>query len=400
MAVVSQIGRDALSNLPPGEALHKIISAIWSLLPEVRSVAILLKEGESLVCAAVGGESGQLMQGQRLPLDTPMLAPVLQGGRPICVRNSYRSRVRFKHPTGPLSFPNQTVLATPLKVLDNTLGCIIATYAGAVPTVDEDLYLLDFTASWAAISLTNARLVQDLQNSLKQEKSMRAQLAKADRLATIGMITASVTHEINNPIQAVLGCLELVQMDALDLEKQHEYLEMAKQELLRLASITKRVLNYQRSSQQPTSEPVELPMVVEDVLALVRKKLQHAKIVINTDYPACVPIIMGSPNELKQVFLNMILNAIDAMGKGGRLNVSLRVVEQDGRWVQVIFNDSGEGIPPETLKLLYEPFFSTKETGTGLGLWVSRDIIGAHNGKIDIDSKVGAGTTFTIWLPF
>jgi hypothetical protein len=124
MAVVSQMGRDALADLPSGEVLQKIISTVWPLLPGVRLVSILLKEGESLVFAAVGGEGAQAMQGRRLPLDTPMLAPVLQGGRPVSVHNSYASHSLNKQVTGPLSFKNQTVLAAPLKVLDNTLGCI------------------------------------------------------------------------------------------------------------------------------------------------------------------------------------------------------------------------------------------------------------------------------------
>jgi signal transduction histidine kinase len=332
-----------------------------------------------------------------IPLTLPTLQKIIRTGQPLLISDT-RNESMWEPIEGAEWI--RSYVGVPLKTGDLTLGFLNAD-SDQPDFFDQSIVpVLQSFAAHAAIAIQNARLVQDLQNSLKQEKAMRVQLTKVDRLATMGMITASIAHEINNPIQAVLGCLELAQMDALDREKQMEYLVMAKQELLRLAGITKRVLNYQRPTKQNEAEPMELVVVVEDVLALVKKKMQHAKVAVSTEWEPNLPLVNGSPNELKQVFLNLVLNAVDAMAKGGSMKVSARTSDEDGRWVQVLINDTGEGMTPEVQKRLYEPFFSTKEAGTGLGLWVSRDIIAAHAGKLTCDSTAGVGTTFTVWLPY
>jgi len=327
----------------------------------------------------------------------PTLQKIIKSGQPLLVTDTSLSPI-WDVIEGTEWI--RSYVGVPLKAGELILGFLNADSDQPDFFDDVTVQVLQSFASHAAIAIQNARLVQDLQEALKQEKAMRVQLTRADRLATMGMITASVAHEINNPIQAILGCLELAQMDALQRDQQLEYLTMAKQELLRLASITKRVLNYQRSPQQNTAEPVELAAVVEDVLALAKKKLQHAKVNVATEWEPDLPVIIGSPNELKQVFLNLVLNAVDAMKNGGQLKIIGKTFSDDRHWVQVLVKDNGEGMTPEVLQRLGEPFFSTKEAGTGLGLWVSRDIISSHGGKVTVDSVAGEGTTFTVWLPF
>jgi signal transduction histidine kinase len=328
-----------------------------------------------------------------LPLNLPTLQKMISTGQPLLIPDT-----RLEPLWDPIEGSEwiRSYIGVPLNTGDLTLGFLNAD-SDQPNSFDESLLpVMQSFAAHAAIAIQNARLVQDLQNSLMQEKTLRLQLTRADRLATMGMITAS----INNPIQAVLGCLELAQMDALEPDKQAEYLSMARQEMLRLAGITKRVLNYQRLPQQNAAEPMSMIPVVEDVLALAKKKIQHAKVSITTEWEPELPLVNGSPNELKQVFLNLVLNAVDAMTGGGKLTVSARTSSQDGKWVQVLISDTGEGMSPEVQARLYEPFFSTKEAGTGLGLWVSRDIIAAHAGKLTCESTLGVGTTFTVWLPY
>jgi two-component system NtrC family sensor kinase len=137
--------------------------------------------------------------------------------------------------------------------------------------------------------------------------------------------------------------------------------------------------------------------VLERVLALASKYLQHRRVTLNRDLTADLPPIWGAPDELGQVFLNLVINALDAMPGGGTLRISSRLTS-DGR-VAIAFTDTGQGIPREHLDRLFEPFFSTKEGGTGLGLTISYNIIERHKGNITVQSATGEGTCFTVWLP-
>jgi two-component system NtrC family sensor kinase len=144
-------------------------------------------------------------------------------------------------------------------------------------------------------------------------------------------------------------------------------------------------------------KPAQLNQVVERVLALTGKYLQHRHIALQRDLAPDLPLTLASPDELVQVFLNLVLNAADAMPEGGMLRVASRLADV-GR-LAVAFSDTGCGIRPEHLNRIFEPFFSTKEGSTGMGLDISNNVIKQHSGEITVESQVGKGSTFTVWLP-
>jgi signal transduction histidine kinase len=182
----------------------------------------------------------------------------------------------------------------------------------------------------------------------------------------------------------------------LEPEEQREYLQIAIEEVERLTSTVSRVLDLTRHPRRGM-RPVQLNLVMERVLALTGKYLQHRHIALQQDLASDLPPTLALPDELVQVFLNLVLNAADAMAEGGMLRVTSRL-DDDGR-LAVAFSDTGCGIPPEHLNRIFEPFFSTKESGTGMGLSISGDVIKQHGGEITVESQVGQGTTFTVWLP-
>jgi two-component system NtrC family sensor kinase len=227
-------------------------------------------------------------------------------------------------------------------------------------------------------------------------------------MGALGRLAASITHEINNPLQAVISYLTLAQEElagAGDKARMTRYLNTVGNELERIAAIVRRMRDFYR----PASEgfkATDIHAVLESVLELTYKQLQHSKVKVVREWNPDVPIIQANPDHLKQVFLNLVLNAIDAMPKGGILHIatSLDQIHVDETSpprsaVQITFSDTGEGIPPEILPRLFEPFSTTKEHGTGLGLSISYGIIKAHNGEIQVESHAGMGTTFTLLLP-
>lgn len=254
-------------------------------------------------------------------------------------------------------------------------------------------------AAHAAIAIKNARLYTELENSLRQEKAMRAQLLQADKLSAMGRMASSIAHEVNNPLQAIQGCLERARVVNLDPTRRAEYLKLAEEELERLSRILQRVLDFQRPNIG-TSDKVNVHKLLDNVLELSGKQLQNARIHVIREWMENLPKVQVYANQIKQVFLNLLLNATDAMPEGGTLIIRTELQTEPGNtWIKTIFTDNGSGIHPQDLDKIFEPFYSTKERGTGLGLWVSHSIILAHKGKLTVESQLGKGSTFTIWLP-
>jgi signal transduction histidine kinase/DNA-binding NarL/FixJ family response regulator len=229
------------------------------------------------------------------------------------------------------------------------------------------------------------------------EKAMQSQLVQAEKLAGIGRLAASLAHEINNPLQALQGCLDLALANLSNIEKQQRYLGIAKSEVERLGSMVQRMLDFYRPSKG-TRGPMDVKALVDEVLMLSGKRLQHAKVITQIEWTSDIPVLYGVANQIKQVFLNLVLNATDAMPNGGELKF-IGGLTDDHQWLCAQFIDSGVGIAPENLDKIFEPFYTTKATGTGLGLGISHTIIASHGGRMTVESEVGKGTTFTVWLP-
>lgn len=229
------------------------------------------------------------------------------------------------------------------------------------------------------------------------EKRLRAQLIQSEKMAATGRLAASIAHEINNPLQALSGCIDLAQATA-DPDKVKRYLTMASAELERLAGIVRRMIDFYRPSRAERTL-VNVRALMDDVLLLSNKRLQHAHVDVTTEWQPDLPPISGVADQLKQVFLNFILNAVEAMPQGGRLEIRGQTIEDGGKWVIISIADSGAGVPAQDLDKIFEPFFTTKSTGTGLGLAVCHSIITQHGGRVIVDSAPGHGTIFTIWLP-
>jgi PAS domain S-box-containing protein len=234
------------------------------------------------------------------------------------------------------------------------------------------------------------------------EKQSQDVMRKAEKLAAAGRLAATVAHEINNPLEAVGNLIYLVRSTANLPDEIQGYLLMAEQELERVSHITRQTLGFYRDSSEPG--PVHVRSVVESVLKLYDNKMKSKPIAVQLDITDGPPV-HGMQGELKQLIGNLVSNAADAVDGGGRIKISVRPSARERRsGVEIKVADSGPGVAVENRTRIFEPFFTTKEdVGTGLGLWVSREIATRHGGSIEVspgrDSDLG-GAVFTVFLPY
>jgi len=259
---------------------------------------------------------------------------------------------------------------------------------------EEDVNPLAILANNLSVALENAKLYEDLRLQMQELRSAQEQLIQAAKLVAIGELASNVAHEINNPLTSILGYAELIKEET-ELGSIMRDVEVIESESLRARDIVHQLLEFSR--ERPVEmKRIEINDILKEVIGLVQLQLKDTHIVVNEDF-GTIPTTQGDPNQLKQVFLNIINNATFAMQKEGTLDIITRVV---GSNINIAISDTGKGIPKEVATRIFEPFFSTKqEKGTGIGLSVSFKIIQSHNGHITVDSEEGKGSTFTIILP-
>ncbi|MGA9349133.1 MAG: PAS domain S-box protein [Anaerolineae bacterium] len=230
---------------------------------------------------------------------------------------------------------------------------------------------------------------------ITERKRSEQYLLRTERLAAMGRLAAALAHEINNPLQAIGNSLELALDFPLQEKERQEYLQAARREIERLMILTDRVLNFARPPLVER-QAISVADVVRHALALVSKELHNSDIRVSLDLPDVLPPVLTLSSHLSQVFLNLMINAIEAMPDGGELSIVVRLA---GDQVEVTFADSGPGIPSDAMARLFEPFHTTKEDGTGLGLATSHSIIQQYGGTMTAGNAPGGGAVFTVALP-
>jgi two-component system NtrC family sensor kinase len=260
---------------------------------------------------------------------------------------------------------------------------------------ESEMEMFQILARQAVAALENSRLyAEQLDYVRKVEESQKA-LLQSEKMAAAGRLSASIAHEVNNPLQAMQNCLHLAGRQDLSAEKRREYFELARTELERLMVTVRRMLDFYRPGVS-AFEKVDLGEVLQYILHLMSKQLAESNVTITLDFSETLFPVRAVASQIQQVFINLILNAADAMPEGGELKIMARAF---GDGVEVLFQDHGKGVPEERQPNIFEPFFSTKEGGTGLGLTVSYNIVSAHGGTLELLPERGPGACFRIFLP-
>ncbi len=259
----------------------------------------------------------------------------------------------------------------------------------------SDLEMFAILARQAAVALENARLHAELRAYIRQVEESQRALMQAEKMSIAGRLTASIAHEINNPLQSVSNCLHLASRKELSSQVRRDYLEMAQNEMDRLMVTVQRMLDYYRPGGLDR-KPVDLNELVQKVITLVARQLEEHKVRVYTRFSTRMFPVLAVGDQIQQVLLNLVLNAMEAMPEGGKLYFETAVRKNNA---EVIVEDTGPGIPDAQRAHIFEPFVSTKEGGTGLGLAVSYGIVSAHGGSLELAEGRGRGACFKLILP-
>ncbi|MDH5662758.1 MAG: ATP-binding protein, partial [Elusimicrobiota bacterium] len=289
------------------------------------------------------------------------------------------------------------VLCIPLMVKDKLIGIFsLDNKMSGDKFTTEDLELLSTVANQASIAIENAKLYEEM-------RELEKNLHRADKLTALGTLASSIAHEIRNPLVSIKTFTKLAPKKFNNQDFLDKFQAIIPEELQRMETILNQLLNFGHPSQAEFCL-TSVEGVIDSILSLMNTELSRSNIEVVKLYDKDVPQIMADGEQLKQVFMNIVLNAIQAMPEGGALKI-ITGLEQDSMdsdtsaFVSIEFEDTGCGIPEGNLEDLFNPFFTTKNGGSGLGLSISHRIIREHNGHIDVKSREGEGTTFTVKLP-
>ncbi|MGD8623459.1 MAG: histidine kinase N-terminal 7TM domain-containing protein [Anaerolineae bacterium] len=391
LAITSQLDLDAL--------LGTIVSRAVELLRGTTGALYLHRPDEEIleVVVAIGVELADI--GSRLRLGQGLAGKVWQRGEPLIVgdyrhwpgRHTISDELQLRSTVGvPIRWGEAETGGELLGVL-----AVAADRPGSYSPSDAEL--LSLFATQAAIAIENAHLFQDLQDRMAELERTQAQLVQAAKMATIGQLAAGTAHEINNPMTGVLGFGELLLKSIAPDDPARESLQIIVQEAARVRDIVRNLLNFSRQSGSQRRWTA-IDDVVRETLALVRPQLAKKGVHLVEGYAPDLPCLWADPNRLKQVVLNLVTNAMQATPPEGTLTVTCECLADE---VALRVVDTGEGIPEAVVPRIFEPYFTTKPIGqgTGLGLSISQGIVQDHGGRIEVESRLGEGSTFTVWLP-
>jgi signal transduction histidine kinase len=251
---------------------------------------------------------------------------------------------------------------------------------------------------------TDSYLPKAITITIKDQASIvaiRNQIQKLERLAALGRVASSIAHEVRNPLGAIKTFTELIQEDLVPDDPKRTYTNEMLAQIERLNRLIEEVLSFSRDSIISIDD-VDLEELLSKTISLARYKYPKSAVVVQEDYRPGLPMIWGDKEKLSQAFLNIFINCFEACGEKGWISVIADFeadMNETKRIVSITIVDNGKGIPPQQLNRIFEPFFTSKATGTGLGLAATHHIIMAHGGKIDVYSEPGRGTTFAVLLP-
>jgi signal transduction histidine kinase/DNA-binding response OmpR family regulator len=385
------VTRQLFSETEPSRLQNLLLEAVTGHL-QCQHAALYQVNSQEPILRLVRSRGNPPDESQANRQDGPLIEAV-RSGSPACILGD-----------GPGNLQNRTLLresgygslvCAPVKHKDEHRLLVAARDLGENPLSEADLEMLVVLAHQAAVALENARLYSELRSYVRQVEESQRMLIQAEKMATAGRLTASIAHEINNPLQSVQNCLHLASRAELTEDARHEYMTLAKEELDRLMSTVQRMLDFYRPGAVGR-KLVDINQLIERVLLLLGRELETKKVRVHTQLSQQLSQPMVVRDQIQQVLINLILNASEAMPEGGDVYIETR---QRRTGIEIVVEDTGTGVQPGDREKIFEPFVSTKESGTGLGLTVSYGIITAHGGSLELVPGRQKGACFRILLP-
>lgn len=397
--ILHTAGLDLMENLDLEAMLIKIAARAEDLVrAETTSVAIVDSDSRMLTYMGVYGSKAKELKDLDMPLEGGGIYNWLACyGTPLLIPDA-QSDFRLDS-TIMKSLGIKCIMIVPLWSSNTMTGLLTAVNKKGGTCFDKhDLRLFTVFSNLVGTALQNASLYSDLVGKMNELHSAQEQLVHSTKMAAIGELAANVAHEVNNPLTSVLGYTTHL-LKTLDLpDSPKRVLGMMEQETLRVRKIIRNLLDFSRQKAS-WMQPSDIVFPLKETAAFVQGAAESASVKIHEEYNESPVLVSIDANEMKQVFINVINNALQAMPRGGDLRI--RVATAGHHEALIEFADTGVGILPENMKKIFEPFFSTKKNGdgTGLGLSISYRIVQNHGGRIEVESEVGTGTVFKVFLP-
>ena len=340
---------------------------------------------------SVDGDLGASALAPSIALNRTSLGTVATRGRSVVVPLAGKTE---EHLFSRLSEPvaSSSLLAVPLRYEDDTFGVLLCVAMGAYRFSDDDKHLVAALSSFGASSIQNARLYAKV---FTVEEGLR----RSERLTALGLLSAEVAHEIRNPLTVMKLLSDTLSQGMATDDPKMEDLGVMREKIAHMEGVVSRVLGMSKA-QSGAFRTLDLRQAAENASLLLRLKLQQLGVKVDIECAEALPLVEGNPGQIQQIFLNLMMNGVQAMVGGGTLSLRLGVEPgQQGDVVSVRITDTGSGIPPKILPKIFESFFTSREDGTGLGLAIVKRILRDHRGDIVVESTAPGGTTFKFWVP-
>ncbi len=399
LLILHTAGLELMESLESDALLAKIAARAEDLVrAETTAISVIGSSDPMLKYLGVFGAKAEMLQEREMPIEAGGIYNWLVSyGTPLLIPDA---QADFRLDSELMkSIGIKSLISVPLWSSNTMTGLLTAVNKkGGVSFDTHDLQLFTVFSSLAAAALQNAALYNDLKGKMDELHAAQEQLIHSTKMAALGELSANVAHEVNNPLTSVLGYTSHL-LKTLQLpEAPRRILGMMEQETLRVRKIIRNLLDFSRLKPS-WMQPADIAAPLRETVALVHGIAEAASVAIYEDYPTTPLMVTMDHNEMKQVFINIVNNALQAMPRGGELRIRLDVA-RDGE-ILAEFSDTGTGIPSENIGRIFEPFFSTKTSGdgTGLGLSISYRIVRNHGGRIETESELGKGTVFRVFLP-
>lgn len=382
------ISTEISSTLQLEEVLQRVVAHACRLMEaRVSSLLLIDKEAGTLRPAATYGASVDYLALPDREVAASLSGEVIKTGLPLYIPD-VREETRYSVAEIARREGLCTLLSVPLRTKTDVIG-VLNVYTGEPRCYDEgDLRLLTLLASQSAIAIENATLH-------REEMEARERLRQSEKLAALGKLSAGLAHELRNPLNTISMLIYAMSQEMLPDGSFAADLNVVQNELRRMSLLIEQFLEFARP-RPPHFQRERLEEIIEETLLLIGPEARARGIMVYKEWTEDLPRVWVDGAQMKQVFLNLLLNALQAMPNGGKLTVRLHV---SGGSLLAAIADEGEGICPEVRANLFQPFFSTKQGGTGLGLSISQRIVESHNGRLRLFSQPGAGTTVVVRLP-
>ena len=411
-----EIGSMVNSTLNLAEVLALIMKYVNQVTNSDASTLMLLDEktGELVFSVPTGPKAGELID-TRIPPGKGIAGWVAKNQQPVLAANA-REDPRFYPEIDKISgLETKSLLCVPLKAKTRLIGVLEAVNKsdGSAFTKDDALFLSIF-AHQAAVAIENARLYGELKDQMAEARQMQTKLASSEKFQALGQMASGVAHDFNNILSGIMGYAEMALYDIPGNSRARKSIDQVLKASNRAEDLVKQILAFSRQSESDQERrPLQVHHIVQEALKLTRASLPTT-IDIHQDISTHGTTVLADPTQIHQILMNLCTNAHHAMReKGGVLEVSLAPVELDGTevgdypdlkpgsYLKLSISDTGDGMDARTMQRIFDPYFTTKEKGVGIGMGLSvvHGIVKRHNGAIKVFSKPGEGSSFQVLLP-